>query len=79
MNLYTGLEKVVAGNRNSLLAALESLSGFDCDFNGENGLEYLWGEVWEANGFENMEDYESGHLDLSFTNWPDKVGYTPFT
>ena len=25
-----------------------------------------------------MEAYESGHLDLSFTNWPDKVGYTPF-
>ena len=26
-----------------------------------------------------MESYESGHLDLSFTQWPDKVGYTPFT
>lgn len=26
-----------------------------------------------------MESYESGHLDLTFTNWPDKVGYTPFT
>lgn len=25
-----------------------------------------------------MESYESGQLDLSFTNWPDKVGYTPF-
>lgn len=25
-----------------------------------------------------METYESGQLDLSFTNWPDKVGYTPF-
>ena len=28
---------------------------------------------------EQMESYESGHLDVSFTNWPDKVGYTPFT
>lgn len=28
---------------------------------------------------EKMESYESGHLDLSFKNWPDKVGYTPFT
>lgn len=27
---------------------------------------------------DKMESYESGHLDLSFTNWPDKVGYTPF-
>lgn len=26
-----------------------------------------------------MESYESGHLDLSFTKWPDKVGYTPFS
>ena len=26
-----------------------------------------------------MEAYESGHLDLSFTNWADKVGYTPFS
>ena len=58
MSLYTSLEKVVAGNRKSLLAALESLSGFDCDFNGENGLEYLWDEVWKANGFESLEDYE---------------------
>ena len=58
MSLYTGLEKVVAGNRKSLLAALKSLSSFDCDFNGENGLDYLWNEVWEANGFESLEDYE---------------------
>lgn len=28
---------------------------------------------------DRMEAYESGHLDISFTNWPDKVGYTPFT
>lgn len=28
---------------------------------------------------DQMESYESGHLDLSFTNWQDKVGYTPFT
>ena len=28
---------------------------------------------------DKMESYESGHLDLSFKNWTDKVGYTPFT
>ena len=28
---------------------------------------------------DQMESYESGHLDLSFKNWADKVGYTPFT
>ena len=26
-----------------------------------------------------MESYERGQLDVSFMNWPDKVGYTPFT
>ena len=25
-----------------------------------------------------MESYERGQLDISFENWPDKVGYTPF-
>ena len=25
-----------------------------------------------------MSDYQSGILDISFTIWPDQVGYTPF-
>ena len=25
-----------------------------------------------------MSDYQSGILDISFTNWPNQVGYTPF-
>ncbi|HAU87301.1 MAG TPA: hypothetical protein DCW90_17995 [Lachnospiraceae bacterium] len=54
MSLYTGLEEVKVGNRKSLLNALKSLSDFDCDFNGENGLEYLWEEV---DGFESNMDY----------------------
>lgn len=40
-------------------------------------MEYKIGALKTT--IENMEAYESGHLDLSFTNWPDKVGYTPFT
>ena len=40
-------------------------------------LEYKLGALKAT--IEKMETYESGHLDLSFTNWPDKVGYTPFT
>lgn len=59
MSLFAKLENVKAGNRNSLLSALTSLSDFDCDFNGENGIDYLWDEVWEANGFESQEDFES--------------------
>ena len=54
MNLYTGLENVKIGNRESLLDALRSLSDFDRDFNGENGDDYLWEE---ANGFESNMDY----------------------
>ncbi len=27
---------------------------------------------------EQMTDYQRGQLDVSFTQWPDKVGYTPF-
>lgn len=40
-------------------------------------LEYKIGALKATVG--KMESYESGQLDLSFTNWPDKVGYTPFT
>ena len=39
-------------------------------------LEYKIGALRAT--IERMEAYESGHLDVSFTNWPDKVGYTPF-
>ena len=59
MGLFVKLESVKAGNRNSLLSALTSLSDVDCDFNGENGIDYLWDEVWEANGFDSQEDFES--------------------
>lgn len=54
INLYTGLEEVKLGNRESLLNALRGLSEFDNDFNGENGDDYLWEE---ANGFESNMEY----------------------
>ena len=45
---------------------------------GDTGqLEYKLGALKATIG--QMESYESGHLDLSFKNWTDKVGYTPFT
>lgn len=59
MSLFLKLESVKAGNRDSLLSALSSLSDFDCDFIGENGIDYLWDEVWKANGFESQADFES--------------------
>lgn len=57
-NLHSNLVEVKKGNREDLLSALASMGDCDCDFNGENGVEYLWDEVWKANGFENMKDYE---------------------
>ena len=52
------LVKVNGKTREDLLAALSELGEMDCDFNGENGIEYLWDIVWKANGFKNIEDYE---------------------
>ena len=52
------LVKVNGKTRNNLLVALANLVLMDADFNGENGLEYLRDEVWKANGFKSMEDYE---------------------
>jgi len=50
---------------------------FQVNLGDVNRLEYKIGALKST--IETMESYESGHLDLSFTNWPDKVGYTPFT
>ena len=58
MDLYTSLEKVKVGDRENLLQTLSSMGDFDCDFNGENGLDYLWDEVWDDNGYEDREDFE---------------------
>ena len=64
MNLGSHLAKVEPGNRENLLEALISISDGDCDFNGENGLEYLRDEVWEANGYEDYDDFADKHPDI---------------
>lgn len=56
--LITDLVQVKPNDREDLLAALVNISCFDCDFNGDNGLEYLWEEVWNANGYQNYNDYQ---------------------
>lgn len=56
MSLYSNLVKVEKANRESLLEALTTMSDFDCDFNGENGIEYAWEETLE-NGFESNLEY----------------------
>lgn len=82
MNLYTGLENIKVGNRESLLDALRNLSDFDRDFNGENGDDYLWEE---ANGFESNMDYlinkvrkikdDEDCVNSFFEEWMDNDSY----
>lgn len=49
------LVKVNGKTREDLLAALSELGEMDCDFNGENGVEYLWENVDENRYESNME------------------------
>ena len=49
---------------------------FQVNLGDTSRLEYKIGALKAA--VSQMESYESGHLDVSFTNWPDKVGYNPF-
>ena len=39
-------------------------------------LEYKVSAMKAA--IQKMGEYQSGYLDVSFTTWPDQVGYTPF-
>ena len=50
---------------------------FQINLGDTSRLEYKIGALKAT--VDRMETYESGQLDISFTNWPDKVGYTPFT
>ena len=34
---------------------------------------------WMKSAVNQRSDYEMGVLDVSFTTWPDRVGYTPFS
>lgn len=57
------LVKVSGNTRKDLLTALASLGEMDCDFSGENGIEYMWTKVWNANGFKSMKDFEEKYKD----------------
>ena len=34
--------------------------------------------AWMKSAVNQLSDYDMGILDVSFTTWPDRVGYTPF-
>ena len=54
-NINMKLVKVNGKTREDLLTALASLGDIDADFNGENGIEYLWDGVDSAKYESNME------------------------
>lgn len=65
------------------------------DVSNPNGLELWYGERYQVmlgdamelgykirsmkSAIDQMGDYQSGILDVSFTVWPEEVGYTPFS
>lgn len=59
VNLGLKVVEVNGITREELIVALALLGEEDWDFNGNNGLEYLWYGVWEENGFKDMEDWEN--------------------
>ena len=59
------------GNRYSLIEALRTLSDNDSDFNGENGLEYMRSEVWEANGYSNFDEFANTSKDAARKKLPE--------
>ena len=88
--LQTAISVLQALGNNSISGQIDSV-----DVTKLNGIELWYDERFQINlgdavqleykistmraTIDTMESYESGHLDISFTNWPDKVGYTPFT
>ena len=59
MSSYGLMHKTVSykiGNRKDLLEALRCLSDGDCDFNGENGLDYVCEDA-KAGRFNSNQDY----------------------
>lgn len=57
-NLELNLIKVENNTRDCLINTLVAFGDCDEDFNGNNGVEYLWQCVWDANGFNDEYDWE---------------------
>ena len=55
INLGLTTAKVNGKTRDDLLDALRELANVDADFNGENGVDYIWKEAKQAGDENNME------------------------
>ncbi len=88
-NLEAALQVLAALEANCVLGSIETLDVSDTKqltmwygnryhvILGDTGrLEYKVGAMKAA--IQKMGEYQNGYLDVSFTTWPDQVGYTPF-
>lgn len=57
MSMWLELVEVEDDTKESLMKALFFLGQGDADFNGDNGIAYLWDVVWTANGFAHYGDW----------------------
>lgn len=88
-NLEAALQILAALEANGVLGSIETVDVSDTKqlsmwygnryhvTLGDAGrLEYKVSAMKAA--IQKMGEYQSGYLDVSFTTWPDQVGYTPF-
>lgn len=90
MRLQTALQIVTELERNGILGLASSI-----DVSELGSIQLWYGQQYQVklgddsrldykiscmkSTIAKMNDYESGVLDISFTTWQDKVGYTPFS
>lgn len=90
MRLKTALEIVNSLESNGILGLVSSVNvndlaniqlwygqQYQVKLGGDSQLDYKISCMKST--IAKMNNYESGVLDISFTTWPDKVGYTPFS
>ncbi len=88
-NLEAALQVLAALEANGVLGSIETVNVSDTKqltmwygnryhvTLGDTGrMEYKVGAMKAA--IQKMGEYQNGYLDVSFTMWPDQVGYTPF-
>ena len=83
-NINMKLVKVNGKTREDLLVALANISEIDADFNGDNGIEYLWDNVdstkYESNMkylLDTLKDKETDKelIEEYVSSWIDRDSY----
>lgn len=83
-NITMSLVKVNGKSREDLLNALRELAEIDADFNGENGIDYLWDNVDTSKYNSNLEylldklkekETDKEIIEEFVSSWIDEDGY----